>query len=346
MELNDCSVSFPLSVFTPVYNAEIFACSGCHKFPTPETVVEHIDCGKLFCAACVKSLKNVCPICKKSPLDTRSIKDQNKFVFAMMLGLKLHCPSTAVDSTKDNKCEWSGEVSGLAEHLAACGHILVQCPNGCGKRAIKKLMIQHETAECPHRVVKCKNCGKGVPLSKMEEHEDECEMNPTKARPCRFAAAGCDFEGVLAERKKHEELGKDKHLELFAAHLKLEAAIIQPSYFTVCTKGHPLKNTFVADQTYECDVCGKKGMNHAEGTWECELCGWHCCPVCHGKGFVEKGWEPQKHSLCPKRHILIRTKKLTEATCKVCGKKKQHGSFSWCPYCSYAVCVECQNPDA
>lgn len=139
----------------------------------------------------------------------------------------------------DLKCEWTGTVETLKNHLAICGATLIPCPNKC-KPPIKRGGLQaHLSKFCPKRSYKCQHCKKeGTYIFITESHENTCqkkmiscpnaECNVTMERqkmvshfnecmfsmiPCKYKSLGCDVTFKRRDKLAHESNSKH-HLQL------------------------------------------------------------------------------------------------------------------------------------
>ena len=56
-------------------------------------------------------------------------------------------------------CDWSGELSGLMEHMGVCGYLLVPCPLGCKLVLSRDEVSGHIEDNCPQKPAECPfNC--------------------------------------------------------------------------------------------------------------------------------------------------------------------------------------------
>jgi len=120
-------------------------CSICFNVPLPANVVDHGKCGAVFCFKCIDvwiKKKNNCPKCNGLFKDIKLSKDNNRYVYSTIIGLKLTCPENFT------QCNWIGELGDLEKHLESDRKRLVQkdCPYkiaGCTYKCCEETMHKH-----------------------------------------------------------------------------------------------------------------------------------------------------------------------------------------------------------
>ena len=127
-----------------------YECVICKNIPNPHQCYEAICCGHLFCIPCINNwLKGSkkCPLCnvlmKSDQNYLRNIETDSKFIYKMMLKLKLRCPYN---------CEWAGPFGELDDHLKVC---------------------DYKTYKCKYNNLGCKFIGRKDKCEEHEKHNDE-----------------------------------------------------------------------------------------------------------------------------------------------------------------------------
>lgn len=90
---------------------EDYTCCICQLIPHYNSALEEINCGHLFCSACITKWmekEKKCPFCKKD-IKTRKVEEQNKIVYRYLINLIIKC--------QIEKCDWKGPWSELENHL-------------------------------------------------------------------------------------------------------------------------------------------------------------------------------------------------------------------------------------
>ncbi|GAQ78057.1 Zinc finger RING-type domain containing protein [Klebsormidium nitens] len=122
-----------------------FFCPICHDVISPLDAVQ-TPCGHMACGPCLsQSLRMVGPECPsdRTPLteaELKSVREHNPLVYRIMGRAQVKCENA------EGGCEWRGELSELAIHLAGC----------------------------PQAMVRCKDCGAKVPREQMDVHHFQC----------------------------------------------------------------------------------------------------------------------------------------------------------------------------
>lgn len=146
----------------------------------------------------------------------------------------------------------------LGDHLSrSCVFVLIECPNECGLKVLRKYIEEHTSSHCAKRMESCsyctfettndsmnghlKICGK-VPVScprdceeellrdDLKEHEEVC---PNMSVKCPFYDAGCTNLLLRKELSVHVETATNSHLmNLMASHSMLKAnyGILEANY--------------------------------------------------------------------------------------------------------------------
>ena len=195
----------------------LFTCPICLNIPNPESAVDHMQCGKIFCRDCVlawTAKESMCPACSQkisdSQTDLRAIKAKNKTVYQIMIGYKIRCVN--VEQTKEG-CQWCGELQDFAKHIKECLYVTEFCRWGCGAQMQRKVLGQHEINECWMRATKCEFCEKQVLFDSLLKHkEKECEKCPDTMILCKYKELGCDYSGKRDAADKHNATCVKVHL--------------------------------------------------------------------------------------------------------------------------------------
>ena len=91
----------------------------------------------------------------------------------------------------ERKCEWTGTIGTLADHLSTCPCAPAPCPNNCNQ-ATKMSLDQHLAEECPNREFECEYCGEeGIYAFITNDHAKMCEL---KVLRCTNTACGRNMQ--------------------------------------------------------------------------------------------------------------------------------------------------------
>lgn len=124
------------------------------------------NCSQVLCARCVAMIvksDSKCPNCREF-LQVRKI---NRNLKRIASNLKMHCHSAL------NGCPVILPLEELILHENKCQYESVNCPNNCGRKVLKKSMIQHVQDECPKELIFCSfmTCSVRLPREEMRAHE-------------------------------------------------------------------------------------------------------------------------------------------------------------------------------
>ena len=133
--------------------SQTFHCSICMNVLKDPVSCRHNE--HLFCRACITiHLMNfqTCPSCME-PLTVESLRQAPRTVTNLLSELKIRCQFF------DRGCGQFVELGDLERHVTDCGFAPAVCSNeGCQLEVNKQDLLQHETAVCELRRVKCHNC--------------------------------------------------------------------------------------------------------------------------------------------------------------------------------------------
>ncbi len=147
---------YDLELFCDTKVPDKLVCSICMKVLCQPRLTE--CCGQHFCEACLAHWAQrgtyTCPHCRQQQF----VHIRNKALRREINQLTVTCYH------RDDGCTWTGELGGLDCHLSAdCGHVKVNCPNGCclpGTSKLKRMeLTAHLQSRCYLRKYKCEYCG-------------------------------------------------------------------------------------------------------------------------------------------------------------------------------------------
>ena len=189
-----------------------------------------------------------CPLCKQ-PL--QAVPD--KYFQRKVWELKVRCPK------KGAGCEWAGNFGDLDQHLSngsvggECRYVVVACPNLCGERVRRRGLEGHTSNHCLKRQFKCSHCTyegtyqeivkdhwpkckkyplecpndcgeRGIERQHLQNHLHDC---PLQLIDCEFDYAGCKEKVKRQKMQSHVDGSVKAHLQLVAAHAKLQEKRIE-----------------------------------------------------------------------------------------------------------------------
>lgn len=211
-------------------------------------------CGYHFCEPCLQSRfatggstpsqwqvqSQPCPLCSEQPF----------FLFLDKFMQRRTNERVVSCERRSEGCRWEGKLRHRASHQAACGYVVLACPNGCGTTVRRQELSKHLDADCPKRPFSCGHCdlratyeeivarhwdecadfplqcpnacgAAAIQRSRLEQHRDEC---PTEEVPCELAGVGCKVRPRRRDLEAHMERETQAHLRLLVAHtLRAEA---------------------------------------------------------------------------------------------------------------------------
>ena len=189
-----------------------------------------------------------CPLCKQS---LQTVPD--KYFKRKVKELKVRCPK------RNAGCGWVGELGNLDQHLSngsvggECQYIVVACPILCGECVQRRDLEGHKATDCPNRQFTCvhcayeatyqeividhwpkcskyplecpNNCGeRDIERQHLHKHLHDC---PLEVIECQFDYAGCTEKVKRRKMQSHVESSVNAHLQLVAAHDKLQTKRIE-----------------------------------------------------------------------------------------------------------------------
>ncbi|XP_062616340.1 TNF receptor-associated factor 3-like [Saccostrea cucullata] len=98
---------------------------------------------------------------------------------------------------KDWGCQEIVDRSSLTDHQRDCPFIPTQCQY-CGQTIPQESLQAHEKENCMKIPINCEyGCNTApIPRDQISQHQDTC---PRKPRICKYASAGCTFQGLAEE---------------------------------------------------------------------------------------------------------------------------------------------------
>ena len=166
---------------------------------------------------------------------------------------KVHCRNNSTG------CGWVGEVGCLDQHLSngsvggECQYIVVACPILCGECVQRRDLEGHKATDCPNRQFTCVHCAYEATYQeividhwpKCSKYPLECPNNcgerdierqhlqnhlhvcPLEVIECEFDYAGCTEKVKRQKMQSHVDSSVKTHLQLVAAHAKLQEKRIE-----------------------------------------------------------------------------------------------------------------------
>lgn len=206
-----------------VSDATDYLCVICQQVCSPEDALEHVDCSRIFCSACIREwckIKAKCPHCN-GPTPSfdgsyRKIKNDNKFIYRKMLSLKLHCDH--YNSGEEN-CTAVVEWGDLESHLAhKCELAPKKCKWGCGYACTAKHLEKHES-NCVLKRLQCNYCDAELLNCSLEDHlATECTLCPDTVVSCPFARYGCTEKVKRTDIEAHVQSFMADHMCKLVSH--------------------------------------------------------------------------------------------------------------------------------
>ena len=69
------------------------------------------------------------------------------------------CGGAAGKNAGHQRCQWTGELKSVDDHLKFCNYQVVHCPNdGCNSKLERHNLLNHLKIYCVYRNVRCKYC--------------------------------------------------------------------------------------------------------------------------------------------------------------------------------------------
>ena len=195
-------------------------------------------------------------------------------------------------ANSERGCQWTGTVGTLVNHLASCQFALVPCPNKCEEDKgagelllIRKHIDEHLKTKCLKRAYECPHCGeKGTFASITEGHDQVCEKRrvacPNKGSGCSlsiergktkehvvsdceytevacvYESLGCGVRMLRKDKATHENMAREKHMDLCLVNLKVLSSDQKTLTDTVKLSEERLKSLeksiALKDEQYKC----------------------------------------------------------------------------------------------
>ncbi|CAB4008195.1 TNF receptor-associated factor 4-like [Paramuricea clavata] len=202
------------------------------------------ECGHRLCYSCLQELRRRQGECCVCPLDRRPVSATK--MFFDKAAKRAILSQTVKCCNWKRKCDWSGELSSLEDHLKNCNFEEIQCTNaGCDEMLTRRSLQYHLSAKCKLRIVSCSFCTetycykdnkvhmkrcKRLPLEcfnkcgkkdiareEMSVHLNTC---PMATHPCSYVDVGCDYKGKRDNLEEHYKSSVQKHLELACCKIR------------------------------------------------------------------------------------------------------------------------------
>ncbi|XP_065674838.1 TNF receptor-associated factor 5-like isoform X1 [Hydra vulgaris] len=137
---------------------------GKYKCPVCQMVLREpilTDCGHRLCLSCSEEMRkrnNGVLVC---PLDNTILKPgqtfRDKAIERDILQLKVKCNHSL------KKCQWTGELKAINNHLGSCEYQEVKCPNEqCSTSLLRKELTDHLKTKCTYRLSNCQHCNQKI----------------------------------------------------------------------------------------------------------------------------------------------------------------------------------------
>lgn len=219
-------------------------------------------CGVKVCHRCIVRIQNassspaasaVCPLCREN-FTAMMDKQLNRLI----LDLAVRCPS------KDDGCDWVGELRQLNEHVDArnssgCQYVEVPCGNACGGVYPRHALEQHEQQSCPKRPVQSgdRQIDKRViELCELmharirQEYDQKIARLEETVRDLKREVT--ELKSVNARSEKHLVLNYSPELLALMPHLKAASELVyHPKDGCVEIMTSPAEKARVTNATYE-----------------------------------------------------------------------------------------------
>lgn len=144
-------------------------------------------CGHRFCKNCIeKSIRDTgqrCPVDNEILLQEQLFPDN--FAKREILSLTVRCPNTG--------CSDKMELRKLEGHVPQCQFAMVQCKE-CQESVWKSQLEEHNSVQCPRRIVSCPDCVANFVFENTKLHEQQCP----------FANVTCEYCGMELIRDQLE----------------------------------------------------------------------------------------------------------------------------------------------
>ena len=137
--------------------------------------------------------ETTCLVCSESPTDMNRVK----LVQTAVNQLEIKCPLL-------RECRWSGKLSEAENHLKKCESFLIQC-DLCKEVFSRSEGEQHETKNCPMRIVKCQYCHqekKAILKRDLLAHKKENIVEHTDMVQIHLVEVKKDFQSEIEKLKE------------------------------------------------------------------------------------------------------------------------------------------------
>ncbi|XP_065675048.1 TNF receptor-associated factor 6-B-like isoform X2 [Hydra vulgaris] len=195
-------------------------------------------CGHRLCLSCSEEMRtrnNGVLVC---PLDNTNLKPEQTFrdkaIERDILQLKVKCNNFL------KKCQWTGELKAINNHLGSCEYEEVKCLNEqCTTSILRKELSDHMETKCIYRLINCQHCNQKILSCENQIHLETCEclllycVNQCGMKifrkeisshiidscanaiiPCQYYYIGCNFKGMRKEQDTHVNSSTQNHLSM------------------------------------------------------------------------------------------------------------------------------------
>ena len=264
-------------------------------------------CSHTFCLRCLREhvkqpQSSSCPMCK-TPLSSqiRSLLSTDDCINGsrneQLRRVKVRCPHCRV---------WEGILGvdrvNLIAHRNECDEFPYQCGLKCGAMVPRSRCEEHDSAECPRRMVQCGRCAEWMFFELLQKHH----INERECEKCHVCAAGCGEvvadRAVAAHRSQCAALPVECRLGCGQSISRIEIAAHE----------HDCLHRQV-----ECERCKERLSyehlsQHHINERECVNC--HICMLGCGELLLDRSASDHRSNHCSHRSVL----------CPICCSSLEH----------------------
>ena len=280
-----------------------------------KTVHQAGCCGTLFCKSCIEGWKTTkrdarhftCPMCR-GELHGKCFEDKN--ATRRINKIMVYCPNrsacggAAGKNAGHQRCQWTGELKSVDDHLKFCNYQVVHCPNdGCNSKLERHNLLNHLKIYCVYRNVRCKYCLENIKLLDYEAHKkSEC---PELLVKCPHQ--GCNL--VVKRRQLRHHITSNCLYRIIVCSAN-------------CGESLPFigQEDHLADSCVKrivwCRYCNEEGESaHINGEHHDSICTRVPVP-CPNDGCTEKvkrGFKAEHIAVCPKQRVSCKYVEICDA---------------------------------